>query len=712
MEISKISKLISCVLAMCLCFAVTPVFAQQQYVSPNASASTNTYLNIDDGDVVVSVPTTVIVDGEADESNNNTGDYSVYAQGDVAGDSVLNVYPKTNTVVLQQTGKPDVSALINQQQTAFFSSELMSGATTTGSVTAQGLLAGSYQGEFSFVISMINRYSYYSSIELAVNDANALTTENADVARENFYDAEAALYIEDDTTYLYVLDDCEDVAALSLNNDTELNLNGYTVDFADGAYLTANADLSMFNGVMNGNNAGYIINDRSSVSSLLLSRTELNLVSSGDMNTFAVYTNAVENTILNSKITSQNDTANTVGCLIISGSSDFDNRIENCEFSAVNEGGPIRAIWTKGATTISGGEYTGKSSSGSSIFIYDSGNLIITDDAVVDCTSESGALYAVGANGTSENQLDIIDADIKAEAQSGVVCGLVLGSNTANINGVNINVVTHDRSATAVGISTTTGASADINLYKGTVKCDSDYDNVGTGITCGSGSHIDVLSGNTDDVYVYGTTWGLSVHGTANVNGGTYVSVAHPMYLSGGSNIVVENAKIYDVSSKNNSDNVNGPVYIGGSNMSSDAVITFRNCVFGDPNITSPIHKFCMVSTTLSGYQDPAEVNIYDCDFYSGYYSVFSYNGPGINQTKFNIYGDTHFYKSYDSDSGSWTEYNQDEIKGLLSDWKTTLYANRSVGNHFVMSYGNGTVEDGVVISVPLEDDANIYDYR
>ena len=56
--------------------------------------------------------------------------------------------------------------------------------------------------------------------------------------------------------------------------------------------------------------------------------------------------------------------------------------------------------------------------------------------------------------------------------------------------------------------------------------------------------------------------------------------------------------------------------------------------------------------------------------------------------------------KKYRKMNQNWT------CKGVHS------YGNRSVGNHFVMSYGNGTVEDGIVISIPIKNDANVYDYR
>lgn len=130
MEISKISKLISCVLAMCLCFAVTPVFAQQQYVEVGSSAQTDVYLNVEDGDVTVSVPTTIILDGTSDENGKHVGEYSVWAAGDISGNTYLNVYPISSEVELTSQGKSSVTAAITQEKIQFDSSELLGGGGT------------------------------------------------------------------------------------------------------------------------------------------------------------------------------------------------------------------------------------------------------------------------------------------------------------------------------------------------------------------------------------------------------------------------------------------------------------------------------------------------------------------------------------------------------------------------------------------------------
>ena len=677
------------------------------------NTSTNVYLTVDNSDVLVGVPTSIILSGTPDNEGNYTGEYSVKASGDISGDQSVMVEPKEETVSLVQKGKDNTSATITQEKTIFTSAELSEGATTTGKVTANGLTAGSWNGQTVFEIGIISNYSLYSSLELAATDANKLTTENADVMRDDIDNAVCGLYISDDTAYIRMFKDESDLSNIVLNNNTEINLDNHTVYFSNGAYLETNADLSVFNGSLQGNNANYVINEASSTASLALSNVDVNLTSTNNANTFALYTMAVKNNLNNVDVSVSNNTSYTVGGLIISGDVNFNNQINDCYFSIVNTGGSVRAIQSKGTTVINGGEFIGEADSGQTMFIYDMGNCTIANGTVVNCVGKSGYVYTLASNSTENNLLNIEDVEINSEIETGSVAGLILGNTEANIYDVNVNVVTHGNSASSTaGIASTVNKSAHINLYKGNIVCNSDYDGVGTGINCGSGSYLNVLAEESNDVYVYGRTWGISSNGTTNINGGTYESVAHPLYLSGGSNATIENAKIYSVSSESNPDNVNGPVYLGGTYMSSDAVITFKNCVFGNPDIHSPVHKFCMVSTTLSGYQDPAEVNIYDCDFYQGYYSVFSYNGSGTNQTKFNIYGDTHFYKSYNADSNQWIEYNNDEVSNLLSNWKTTLYANRSVGNHFVMSYGNGTVEDGIVISIPIKNDANIYDYR
>ena len=183
----------------------------------------------------VTLPKTVILDGKTAESNN--GIYKVSVDGDISGDEIINVTPKSNNkhinsshagdtttengittcanitdenvqFYLGQKNKDDILANVNQNKTAFTTADLQSKDsetptnTTTGEISVSKLTAGSWKGQFSFNITMQQKYVYYTTIENALIDANNLTTENADVKRNDIANAEAGLYIDNGTAYV------------------------------------------------------------------------------------------------------------------------------------------------------------------------------------------------------------------------------------------------------------------------------------------------------------------------------------------------------------------------------------------------------------------------------------------------------------------------------------------------------------------------------
>lgn len=118
------------------------------------NTQTDVYLTVDNSNIRVGVPTVIILDGTPNENGEYIGNYSVRTEGDMSGDSTLIVQPKSDTVTVSQTGKNDMSATINQMQTAFTAEEVAAGATTTGTATAIGLTAGSWNGTGSFEIGI------------------------------------------------------------------------------------------------------------------------------------------------------------------------------------------------------------------------------------------------------------------------------------------------------------------------------------------------------------------------------------------------------------------------------------------------------------------------------------------------------------------------------------------------------------------------------
>lgn len=71
-----------------------------------------------DGEIVVSVPTVLIMSGTPDSKGNFTASGLIKVKGNIAGTTVINVIP-ASTVTLKQNGKDDITADITQQYTKF-----------------------------------------------------------------------------------------------------------------------------------------------------------------------------------------------------------------------------------------------------------------------------------------------------------------------------------------------------------------------------------------------------------------------------------------------------------------------------------------------------------------------------------------------------------------------------------------------------------------
>lgn len=125
--------------------------SNEEYGVDTPTAQTNVYLNVDDSDILVSVPKTVIVSGTRDENDNlYKGYYGVSVNGDWSGSSVVNVVPDEE-VELTQSGKKNVTASISQTKTSWAVNE--TDEIATGTISTKELSAGSWNGVFNFNIS-------------------------------------------------------------------------------------------------------------------------------------------------------------------------------------------------------------------------------------------------------------------------------------------------------------------------------------------------------------------------------------------------------------------------------------------------------------------------------------------------------------------------------------------------------------------------------
>lgn len=180
----KSKKIISIILSVLTLISATPisVFAQSSIGSTSSNVSigedieqkaktkyenikegtaqTEVYLTIEDSDLIVSVPTTIILSGTPDTEGNYIGKYSVGVSGNMSGNKLVQVKPTDTSVELHQNGKLSKNAIITQERTRFDNNDLTNNIKTTGQVTANALTAGSWNTITSFELKIISKSDY------------------------------------------------------------------------------------------------------------------------------------------------------------------------------------------------------------------------------------------------------------------------------------------------------------------------------------------------------------------------------------------------------------------------------------------------------------------------------------------------------------------------------------------------------------------------
>lgn len=121
-----------------------------------------------DGTVLVTVPTTIILDGTADEDGYYSGSAKGKVKGNIAGTTIINVTPE-GSVTLHSTGKDDITASVEQDHTKFaVATSTAEGADISKTVTpdynnnavfnvnvkTNQASAGSWSGSFTYNISL------------------------------------------------------------------------------------------------------------------------------------------------------------------------------------------------------------------------------------------------------------------------------------------------------------------------------------------------------------------------------------------------------------------------------------------------------------------------------------------------------------------------------------------------------------------------------
>lgn len=134
----------------------TAEVCQQQEIDSDEKASCDVYAEIG-SQFTVTIPKKLTLDG-----STKTGSYTVSCSGDIAGTEYVSVTPD-ESFAMKQTGKANVTASITQETTKFrgdnYTGSLVAGEDymtkgATGSISAQDLTAGAWNGTFNFAVKL------------------------------------------------------------------------------------------------------------------------------------------------------------------------------------------------------------------------------------------------------------------------------------------------------------------------------------------------------------------------------------------------------------------------------------------------------------------------------------------------------------------------------------------------------------------------------
>lgn len=399
-----------------------------------SDTQTQVYLTVDDRDLIVSLPTTVILSGTPNSSGEYIGKYAVGVKGDMSGDKIVTIEPDASNVVLKQKGKLGKRALINQEQVDFATNDFSSKTTTNGSVIANGLTAGNWNSTFNFNVKINDsssyqpNYAYYSSLEKAVTDANNLTVENADIIKSDYKKAEAALEIIDSVANIKLINNAEAVGdeengdgngVLNLTQNAVLDLNNKSLTFNSGSFLSTDSDLTVENGTV------FVTNS-----------------TSGIRNTEA--TSSLKAQSLNIKSTENDTGSNTSSATLRSAGKLF---IENTNIE-VNQVGsaqkamcPIRCTGTETLSISNSSVILNSEISKYSYAVYSTAKNSVIDNLSVNMDSNTQTSYGIGILSSGANlSLKNSEFNITNSGSQPTTGVYYSGTSVANIDNTNIFV--------------------------------------------------------------------------------------------------------------------------------------------------------------------------------------------------------------------------------------------------------------------------------
>ena len=539
------------------------------------------YATVPNSGIVVTVPKVQILDGKAGVSNS--GVYKVEVRGDISADTVITVSPLDEMAdregvnfEMSSAGKDNIPTDVEQERTAFTYADGVrpdSPATTTGVITAYGMTAGIWNGDFQFNIGastrplntdeLDERYEmlYYSALHKAVTDVNNNAVgENVDVPKDQ---AVAAVYTDENGgTNVVLLKDSTEEVTTSPAKDMTINLAGNTlkvndawgIEVTDGDVVidgrTEGSSIEMSYSEATEGEIGCIYSHGDNLT--VLGGTYAGNHSYSGSNNVGIKTGS-NATIKNATITLENDLHGPAGIYVV---DDSEVDVSDCVFTIATNAtkNPFGIISEAngGTINVSNSDINVSSSSYPALAVYNTHSNLYFSKCNITVMGSSNAdaygIYNLKSSTNANKHLVVSDCEIYASGARGY------GIHSAD---------------SIIKLSNTSS-----------VACSTKQQSYG--ILTGPTSDLTMI-----DCYAKGISVGVQVQGNSYVRGGTYEGYSHGGFYFAGKTKThyIENATLKqcdwfgDFSEPSNASTMqfNTACYIGGANQNYNKVY-MNNC--------------------------------------------------------------------------------------------------------------------------------------
>lgn len=456
---------------------------------------------------------------------------------------------------------------------------------------------------------------YYTTLNLAASDANALTTANADLPTKD--GAACALHIKGNTARLELLKDISNQTDVTFTENVEFNLGGNEIAFANNKRINANKSFVMMNGSLK-SNLGQVIKADASSELFSLSNVDITTkITDSSLMFVPVSSRAQDNIIRNVNV---DVTANTSQSTAIIGVvSSAHAEIDSC---AINVSGThshsLRGIMLAyvpdgvvSNTTInmdvSASQNNSENVYPNGISIYPNTKAVIRDSNIIINANTKGET-AAPAGISSAGEMELLRTDITVSNQNYSICGVnldvpsrsiikdsnivVIGEGTISNCGVfgvynKGNAEITDTSITASvenGVARVPVACIDLEassvtkinggeLFNHCTAPNSEGDSYGTGVAV-LGSAKLTVGDLKDDTVISGGNNAISVNGAASVDvySGLFKATNHGgMYVASTGNVNIYGGTFHCITEPNDPNYSSAVSHFGGLYVYSDA---------------------------------------------------------------------------------------------------------------------------------------------